>query len=218
MTFSATSVPTLLKQPKTWQVSIGNGDTTNWKRLVTGGANGSKVTCLSLTSTDSSSRNIYIAHARSSSVTVTSASPGVVSWTGHGLVAGDQVFFGGTTVPTGVTASLPYYVISAGLTADVFEFSATAGGAAINTSSTGSAVIAYAVKVIGTVVVAITAGTDGATAAVSAFTSTLFPALPVDNDGQPYLLLEFGDYLSIASSATITANKIINAVAQSGDF
>lgn len=218
MVFSATSVPTLLKQPKTWPISIGNGDTTNWKRLVTGGANGSKVTSVALTSTDSSSRNVYLALARSSSVTVTSASPGVVSWTAHGLVAGDQVFFGGTTVPTGVTAGLPYFVIATGLTADVFQFSATAGGAAINTSSTGTAVIAYAVKIIGTVVVAITAGTDGATAAVSAFSSTIFPSLPVDNDGQPYLLLETGDFLAIASSATITANKIINAVAQSGDF
>lgn len=218
MTFTATSVPTLLKQPKSWPMSIGAGDTTNWKRLVTGGANGSKVTCLSLTSTDSSSRNVFIAHARSSSVTVTSASPGVVSWTAHGLVAGDQIFFGGTTVPTGVTAGLPYFVISAGLTADAFEFSATAGGAAVNTSSTGTAVIVYAVKVMGTVVVAITAGTDGATAGVCAFTSTIFPALPVDNDGQPYMLLESGDYLCIASSATITANKIINAMAQSGDF
>lgn len=67
--------------------------------------------------------------------TVTLASPGVFSKTGHGLAAGDKVVFSTTgALPTGLTAGTTYYVIAAGLTADAFEVSATDGGAAVNTS------------------------------------------------------------------------------------
>jgi hypothetical protein len=71
--------------------------------------------------------------------TISNASPGVVSLTAHGLVAGDAVVFSTTgALPTGLTVGTVYYVISAGLTANAFEVSATAGGSAINTSSAGS--------------------------------------------------------------------------------
>lgn len=76
---------------------------------------------------------------RSSTFTVTLASPGVFSWTAHGLILNSTVIF--TTsgaLPTGLTAGATYYVISAGLTADAFQVSATAGGAAINTSGSQS--------------------------------------------------------------------------------
>lgn len=71
--------------------------------------------------------------------TMTIASPGVVTRTAHRLVAGDQILF--TTdgaLPTGVTAGTTYYVIATGLTANAFQFSATSGGAAVNTSGTQS--------------------------------------------------------------------------------
>lgn len=68
-------------------------------------------------------------------VTMTIASPCVVSFVAHGLVAGDSVIFTTTgALPTGITAGVAYFVIAAGLTADAFEISATVGGAAINTS------------------------------------------------------------------------------------
>ena len=71
--------------------------------------------------------------------TVTIASPAVFSKTAHGLVAGEEVYFTTTgALPTGLTASTKYYVISAGLTADAFEVSATSGGSAINTSGSQS--------------------------------------------------------------------------------
>lgn len=77
----------------------------------------------------------------SSTVTITNASPGVVTWTAHGLVAGMPVVFTTTgALPTGLTAATAYYVISAGLTANAFQVSATVGGSAINTSSAGSGV------------------------------------------------------------------------------
>jgi hypothetical protein len=72
-------------------------------------------------------------------VTMTIASPAVVTWTAHTLVAGDAVVFNTTgALPTGITAGTTYFVIAAGLTANAFQFSATPGGAAVNTSGTQS--------------------------------------------------------------------------------
>lgn len=77
--------------------------------------------------------------APESTVTISNASPAVVTWTGHGLVAGQPVVFSTTgALPTGLTPATVYYVISAGLTANEFQVSATAGGSAINTSGAGS--------------------------------------------------------------------------------
>jgi hypothetical protein len=71
-------------------------------------------------------------------VTMTIASPAVVSMT-NTLAAGDQVVFTTTgALPTGVTAGTVYYVISSGLSGSQFEFSATPGGAAVNTSGSQS--------------------------------------------------------------------------------
>lgn len=71
--------------------------------------------------------------------TVTIASPAVVSWTAHGLVAGQAVVFTTTgALPTGLTAGTTYYVISAGLATDTFRVSATLGGSAVNTSGSQS--------------------------------------------------------------------------------
>lgn len=68
-------------------------------------------------------------------VTITIATPAVVTLSSHGLVAGDIVRFGTTgALPTGITAGTEYYVISSGLTSGAFEFSTQPGGAAVNTS------------------------------------------------------------------------------------
>ena len=76
-----------------------------------------------------------------SGATITNASPAVVTLTGHGFILDSQVFFETTGgLPTGLTVDTGYWVISAGLTANAFELSATQGGAAINTSSAGSGV------------------------------------------------------------------------------
>ncbi len=74
-------------------------------------------------------------------VTLTIASPCVISWTSHQLSAGDPVKFKTAgALPTGLVAGTTYYVIATGLTADVFRVSATLGGAAINTSGSQSGV------------------------------------------------------------------------------
>lgn len=78
-------------------------------------------------------------HPYSSTVTITIASPGVITWTGHTLKAGSPVVFTTTgALPTGLTAGTTYYVISAGLGANSFQVSATPGGSAVNTSGSQS--------------------------------------------------------------------------------
>lgn len=73
-------------------------------------------------------------------VTVTIASPGVVTWADHGLEANGRVVFSTTgALPTGITAGTTYFVKTV-LDEDTFTISATAGGAVINTSGSQSGV------------------------------------------------------------------------------
>ena len=77
---------------------------------------------------------------KSATVTITVATPGVVTWTAHGLSVGDPVVFSTTgALPTGLTAGTTYYVKTAP-TADTFTVAATPDGTAITTSSTQSGV------------------------------------------------------------------------------
>lgn len=76
------------------------------------------------------------------SVTCTNASPCVITHTSHGFVAGTPVALGGTAVPTGFTAGTIYYVVSP--TTNTYQLSATPGGSAINSSSTGTTVSDFA--------------------------------------------------------------------------
>lgn len=70
-------------------------------------------------------------------VTMTIASPGVITWTGHGLKAGREVVLSTDgALPTGFTEGVVYYVVSPAT--DTFQLSATSGGAAINTSGAQS--------------------------------------------------------------------------------
>jgi len=74
-----------------------------------------------------------------SGATVTIATPGVVTLTGHGFIAESQVFFETTgALPTGLLVDTGYWVIATGLTANAFQLSLTQGGAAINTTGTQS--------------------------------------------------------------------------------
>ena len=82
----------------------------------------------------------------SATVTMTLASPCVVTWSGvsglgHGLVAGSPIKFSTTgALPTGVNAGTQYYVISSGLSATTFQFSTSNGGSAVNSSGSPSGV------------------------------------------------------------------------------
>jgi hypothetical protein len=77
-------------------------------------------------------------------VTCTSASPGVVTAVGYAPVNGDAVslsYTAGGSIPTGLTVGQTYYVVSA--SGNTFSLSATKGGSAINTSSTGSNLVLH---------------------------------------------------------------------------
>ncbi len=74
------------------------------------------------------------AEARTATVTITLASPGVVTLVAHGLVAGTPIYLSTTgNLPTGLTVETWYYLVGT-IDADHFRIAATAGGAAINTS------------------------------------------------------------------------------------
>ncbi len=81
----------------------------------------------------------YYVRAAVGTVTMTIASPAVVSLTAHGLTTNDPVVFTTTgALPTGIAAGTVYYVIAAGLTANAFEVSTSLGGSAVNTSGSQS--------------------------------------------------------------------------------
>lgn len=87
----------------------------------------------------------YLKHhyvdGKSGTVSISNASPAVITWAAHGLTVGTEVRFSTTgALPTGITAGTTYYIISAGFGTGAFQISATIGGSAINTSSVGSGV------------------------------------------------------------------------------
>lgn len=77
----------------------------------------------------------------SSTVTITIAAPGVISWTAHGLGLGSSVFLTTTgALPTGLSANTQYWVIP--VNANSFELATSIAnaiaGTAINTTGTQS--------------------------------------------------------------------------------
>lgn len=72
-------------------------------------------------------------------VTMTIATPGVISHTAHGFVDGQVVQLWTTgALPTGFSPGVPYYMVNK--TTDSYQLSATLGGAAIDTTGTQSGV------------------------------------------------------------------------------
>lgn len=70
-------------------------------------------------------------------VTISNASPGVVTDTAHGLVNGQSLYLTTSgTLPTGLSPNVQYFVVSA--TTNTYSLALTYGGTAINTSSAGS--------------------------------------------------------------------------------
>jgi hypothetical protein len=76
-------------------------------------------------------------------VTISQASPAVVSWTGHGLNIGSAVNFTTTgALPSGLSVGTTYYVSAQGFGANSFSVSTSVdnalAGTSVNTSSAGS--------------------------------------------------------------------------------
>lgn len=86
----------------------------------------------------------YTVDGSSATVTITNASPGVISWTGHSNGCAGAIYLTTTgALPTGLSANTPYYVTcGASLQTNSFQVSTTVdnaiAGTSINTSSAGS--------------------------------------------------------------------------------
>ena len=78
--------------------------------------------------------------AENQSATATNASPAVFTANAHGFGNGDSVILTGTP-PTGFTNPTRYFVVNTAT--NTFQLSATPGGTAINSSSTGSAIVVH---------------------------------------------------------------------------
>lgn len=66
--------------------------------------------------------------------------------------------------------------------------------------------------------VAANSGTDGTAASVDLLAAARSPWVPVDNDGQKYLLLESGDVLEVKSGSTVTSAKFVTVGAMGAEF
>jgi len=75
----------------------------------------------------------------SQTVTITIASPGVLTASNHGLVAGDKIHLTTTGgLPSGLAADTDYYVLSTDLTTHTFKISLVPGGTAVVTTGSQS--------------------------------------------------------------------------------
>jgi hypothetical protein len=97
---------------------------------------------------------------------------------------------------------------------------------ALSASNTDTA--AYTVQVwltrsatnylLGAFPVAANAGNNGTVAAQNLLAPTLWPGLPVDNDGQVYLFLQSGDTLSAGVTGAVASGKTVTVTAIGADF
>jgi parallel beta-helix repeat protein len=146
-----------------------------------------------------------------STVTMTSANPGVFTKTAHGFYAGSNVKFAtGGALPTNIVAGTTYYVIATGLTANDFQVSATIGGTAIDTTAGTPS---------GTHTVAATwvlaaSGTDPATLA----TSTAFVDAASDTTTWIALATSQTGNVAPATDAGLTFNASNNYITCAGGF
>lgn len=113
--------------------SIPINETTNgYFQIKTGGgvASGFNVNTIGTTST------LTLWDGVSSVVTISIASPAVITWANHNLLVGDPVVFQSTgSLPTGITAGTTYYVSAAGYTTGAFQIADTAAHAIAGTNS-----------------------------------------------------------------------------------
>lgn len=82
---------------------------------------------------------LSLSHDEILPMTVTIATPAVVTCTDHGLIAGAPIkFVTDGILPTGITPNTQYYVQSTGLTVNAFRISTSNGGADVNTTGSQS--------------------------------------------------------------------------------
>ena len=161
--YQSTTAVTLVEAASTFvTLTMGAGATAAKVRLTSAGAHG-------LTTAVATNKNVYVSWASgigvnglynctvastdttglfididyaylSATVTISIATPGVITWTGHGRVANDTIRITTTgALPTGLSASTTYYVKTV-LDANTFTVSASSSGTVIDTTGTQSGV------------------------------------------------------------------------------
>jgi hypothetical protein len=94
---------------------------------------------MGLDSNDVSTETAAAVADKTGTVTMTIASPGVVTWTGHTLANNDPVVLATTgTLPTGLIAGVTYYALA--VASNTMQLAATPGGSAIVTTGSQSGV------------------------------------------------------------------------------
>jgi hypothetical protein len=136
-----TATPIYPQTVKNWTVQIANADASNKKSLVAGGSNGSKVEMISVSSTDTSDRDINVY---------------------------------------------------------------------LNDGSTD--------HLLGTIKVPLSSGNTNAIVPVNFLSNTQNPCTPYDAMGNKYIYVMNGYTLKVAATTTVTSGKIIDFIAQGGDF
>ncbi len=145
-----------------------------------------------------------------------------------------------TPTPTPVFAQVPRHtevqVLNATGTTAVTLFTPGANGSKVNglvcTSNDSSAetidleIVQNALTyILSGFSIAIGAGVTVGTAPLNAMSATLMPGLPVDSDGNPYLLLAganqgatASEILQIVTTGTVTSGKTISCMVMGADF
>jgi len=137
---SATSTNGGAAWSKVPPVPLTAGQRTNVSSAINGGTITTEADALALLATAA-----LVSGAAPASITCTLASPGVITWTTHGLQIGQAFMLVGGTAPTGTSLWVPMFIVATGFGASAFQFSLTSGGASVNTSSTGTTVTAIPV-------------------------------------------------------------------------
>lgn len=130
--FTGTTMPTGITANTTYYVLADSLSGASFKISATPG--GSPIT-FGGTAVSVTGRNTSVA-------TVTFAGQ-TVTWP-NDFVAGQAVFFNGTTLPGGIKQQIPYYVLASGLSTSGFQISATKGGSAITFTGTANSVTGHA--------------------------------------------------------------------------
>lgn len=135
-------------------------------------------------------------------VDISIGTPGVITWTAHGLQDGTPIKFSTTgALPTGIVAGTIYYVKTP-LT-NTFNIAATAGGIVINTtgsqSGTQTVTLSDAFKVVGA-----TSGNQAQAIVGTPYNSGIV-AFTITAGGTPFAA---GDYFTFTVSANVTSNPL----------
>lgn len=148
---------------------------------------------------------VGIAQGTNATVTVTIASPAVVTWTAHGYSnTGVGIFVATTTgaLPTGIVANTTYYTIPGTVTANTFQLAASVAnafaGTAINTSGTQS-------------------GTHTGLSKVAAANNTAIVAAAIQLTAGDWEVNSLQGHVS-ANTAVVTALASVASTTIGGDF